>query len=512
MNCDSCPDGYFLGNNNTTCYRCNNVNCKCSTAGNCIECLPEHYNISNVCNKTCPVECITCVDSMVCGECVPGKYGDMCEHDCITRCVNDTCDKQSGKCEEECPSGQYLDADSKCQNCSTRCETCIDSTICITCKKSHYWNPICRYDCTGCYDKCNRSYGCSAGCTDPMYFLSSYSQTKQGYECTRCPDSCKGCNNSTHCTACKTEFWGSACQHSCNNCSGDCDKVTGCGKNCIIGFYPFEADGGYECKPCFVGRENCSDTLSCNVCEEGCYIDDTSHRLSCPLNCKESKCDRTNGTCTKGCASGYTGHRCDEECPDNCSECDQFNSSHCYSCEIEFYGDSCEKNCSENCKTDNGFHKCHKVDGSCLYGCNDGFWTATCTAVCARECADQMCNETNGVCLNGCTANYHGDLCLSECSPHCLNMSSSIRVCNETTGDCVGQCQDGWYASNCSLRCNVSDNCYQRRCFQHNGTCELGCVAGSTDSRCIEGKPLLSTYILTWMSSFVTNTLNRCSV
>ena len=428
--CSTCPDGFYFENN--FCVRCDNLNCKCSTAKGCDECLTENYDIITFCT-----------------DCVHGKYGDSCEQSCITTCNDGTCNKGSGTC-RRCKLNEYLDDSLECKLCpgTGRCSSCANSTYCTTCSQRWYWNPTCQYDCTGCLDSCNRNDGCSSGCDDTRYY-NIYNPGKKGYECIMCFSQCKTCANDTHCTSCKDNFWGTKCLYSCNNCDGTCDEDKGCVDSCELGYYKEQVEDGYECKPCSELCKQCLDSSTCQVCEDGYYVDDiTTNCKPCPINCNNSLCDGSNGICTSGCSPRSTGNRCNKQCPTNCLECDQFNLTNCISCKSEFYGDSCDHSCSRNCKTFTGIQECHKEDGACPHGCVDKYWTKTCTEACPDGCTNQACNETNGECFHGCASGYHG--------------------------------------ANCSLNC--PDTCSVDGCFQANGTCKPVCTPGSADNQCGTGK------------------------
>ena len=321
--CTSCPDGFYLTNHQ--CHRCSDINCKCTSAFNCNACLPGYYGTSNGCVSQCPGNCASCKSSVECDKCIDGKYGQTCDTDCITTCQDGTCDKESGTCLEQCASNTYLDSDSGvCKACPNRCLSCVNSTYCTACKQYYHWSPVCQYDCAGCYGSCNRTDGCSAGCSDPSYY-NTYNSFKAGFECIHCVNKCKTCDNETHCTLCEDNFWGRQCRYSCSYCSNNCDKVFGCGMDCELGYYPERIDTGYECKRCSQKCKECNDSTTCTICEDGYFVDDNKYCTNCPTNCKGGKCERTNGTCTDGCDRGHTGQRCDEVCPEHCTECDQFN-------------------------------------------------------------------------------------------------------------------------------------------------------------------------------------------
>ena len=46
-------------------------------------------------------------------------------------------------------------------------------------------------------------------------------------------------------------------------------------------------------------------------------------------------------------------------------------------------------------------------------GCNFGSYGLSCKNVCGHCLDEQTCDHTNGTCLNGCDPGYFGDLCIT---------------------------------------------------------------------------------------------------
>ena len=464
--CFNCPDGFYWSAGK--CWRCNNINCKCAPATNCIGCPPGFHGTSNFCNNHCPSTCVECISSTNCTKCTAGKYGEACEHDCITTCHDGTCDTENGNCREGCLSGQYLSLDDICKPCPNRCNTCSSPRSCFYCTKFYYWGPACQYDCTGCYTSCNRNYGCSSGC-DRNYY-QAYAVDKNGYVCLRCPGECQDCTSATECDICVLGRWGSACKYNCTGCSKECDKVNGCESRCLSGYYREASENGFVCMGCSHACETCSNATLCQTCthgrwgnlcqyncsgcssdcdvvkgcESGClpryYRNSDGSCRKCSVNCIEGHCDRTNGQCTEGCLSGFGAPRCDQGCPNGCLTCAQNNASVCMQCDFGLFGSTCEQTCSDNCKrVGPGFPVCLMTDGSCLNGCENGHWGKHCSLACEPGCLDDVCNETNGVCLIGCKENYYGDTCVNKCDGNLIFVPVCKTDIDEVTTEGAGE-------------------------------------------------------------------------
>jgi len=153
------------------------------------------------------------------------------------------------QCVPKCPARYYPDRDQwKCEKCISPCNTCFNSTLCITCQKGFYWRKDtqecvdkdgcpkistypddntntcekCHYSCLTCYGPSSRECilcnfalgfgrtGSGKGecymllCTDNMYLNIDYNENIAS--CKRCHETCKTCKDETAnaCTECKT--------------------------------------------------------------------------------------------------------------------------------------------------------------------------------------------------------------------------------------------------------------------------------------------------------------------
>ena len=191
----------------------------------------------------------------------------------------------SGTCLQQCASNEYLDS-GVCKSCPSRCARCANSTHCTVCDTYYRWGLVCEYDCTACYSNCNKDDGCSSGC-ESMYF-QFYNIGKASYECARCPDRCSSCGSLNTCTSCENGNWGTICQYSCDSCTKDCDFITGCGENGLLGHYPFQIDTASSASRAHLDVKKCVVSLICDVCEEGYYVDITNYLQNAPLHANET--------------------------------------------------------------------------------------------------------------------------------------------------------------------------------------------------------------------------------
>ncbi|KAK3736652.1 hypothetical protein RRG08_000252 [Elysia crispata] len=93
-------------------------------------------------------------------------------------------------------------------------------------------------------------------------------------------------------------------------------------------------------------------------------------------------------------------------------------------CKDNTFGAYCSETCSKNCAGPN--NACHNVNGSCMFGCVDGYhgercqdqcnaktFGAKCSEPCSKNCAgpNNACYSGNGSCMFGCVDGFHGEKC-----------------------------------------------------------------------------------------------------
>ena len=208
----------------------------------CIKCEDGYFLSGTHCYQ-CNEHCTKCTSSTSCSECEIGRYGPQCEY-----------------------------------TCSSLCTDCVSSSLCTSCIAGRY-GLTCQSNCPlGCKNiLCNKDAGnCVDGCRRGFYPV--------GENCNQCPVSCSACLDSSHCSSCKTGFFGSRCQWTCpQGCKNHvCDKDSGkCLTGCTEGYY---------------------------------YIEDC---IRCPIQCKACTSEEN---CTE-CKRGYYGQWCQHHCPNGCYSC-----------------------------------------------------------------------------------------------------------------------------------------------------------------------------------------------
>ncbi|KAL4216858.1 hypothetical protein ACF0H5_023322 [Mactra antiquata] len=226
--CIECPDG---------CEFCPNYVC--------LECKQGYYYDDRMLCRRCRQECKNCTANK-CIECVDGRFGDECEHECTIE---------------------------NCRTCSLN-ET-LDIT-CVECNPNFFLQNgkcICTPNCIG---PCNTYGMCLGACIDGF----------SGDHCeTACSKNCKTCNRNIkyRCQRCEDGSYGSRCDMKCGvGCLPDKNKKD---TTCAI------RDG--KCNHgCIDGRRG----KRCN--------------LFCSRQCVRNVCEQFNGRCVYGCIEGFEGARC----------------------------------------------------------------------------------------------------------------------------------------------------------------------------------------------------------
>ena len=154
----------------------------------------ERYLYSSQCITGCPSGtyanatnvCVSC--SLPCEECAGSATA-------CTKCNQNAAEKYllttASTCYANCPSGYYNDGIAQqCATCISPCQTCTNSTYCLTCLQSqaykYYWQGVCSTvcpnttiltngDCQSCTSPCQTCAGASTACTScinsPQHYL-----------------------------------------------------------------------------------------------------------------------------------------------------------------------------------------------------------------------------------------------------------------------------------------------------------------------------------------------------
>ncbi|KAH3875412.1 hypothetical protein DPMN_038677 [Dreissena polymorpha] len=112
------------------------------------------------------------------------------------------------------------------------------------------------------------------------------------------------------------------------------------------------------------------------------------------------------------CPATTTGLYCNQTCPQNCLNglCNRY-TARCDACANDWWGANCASVCG-NCKGD----KCNQDTGACASGCDDGYYSLTCTTPC-RYSGCQACDNL-GECVS-CKQGKYDTLCSLNCSDKC---------------------------------------------------------------------------------------------
>ncbi|XP_059168807.1 multiple epidermal growth factor-like domains protein 6 [Physella acuta] len=165
---------------------------------------------------------------------------------------------------------------------------------------------------------------------------------------------------------------------------------------------------------------NCAHGDSCFVSTGGCPS-------GCPVGFKGIDC-------TEACGPGYHGEKCLLACSNNCTNqlCDRI-TGHCFKCHPGYYGDTCELRCSDHCAGDG---MCD-TNGTCLYGCLDGYH--------GDKCLDADLPFT------ACDVMKFGPSCTQTCSPNCKPVEPArSTTCHYVTGACLLGCRNGYLEPTCT--------------------------------------------------------------
>ena len=434
--CLFCEEGYILDEASNTCIdtTCDPNKYFDPTLESCVDCETpcDYCELSATTCTSCsdPYPLLngnTCVDN-----CPPGSFNWIGEcNNCSTGCS--AC-QNSSTC-TDCSAGYFLNSDSQCQQCSTSCKTCSQSEdLCDTCDDLHFLN--------------QSDHTCNTGC-DEGYFGDAVSR-----ECETCTSPCKACTDNTTCTSCPANM--SLLQSSCVN-------------ECPPGFLTQDS----ACLPCDPSCETCSNsTDSCSACNISSYLtSDNKCVQTCPLQYYP---DLGDNTC--------------HECGSGCTLCD--NSTQCTQCASGYLvGGACLPSCPSGYFQQN--NKCYTCDSTCTSCIGQSSNCTSCDAPlallliggqtpdtvvigsCVSDCGPQMYNNPDN---NTCT----------DCQDQCLTCSSSLDAaclsCQYPQilhgSNCLSSCPDGFYLNTDSKTCTPCDS----TCLTCSGPLDTNCSSCNSTS------------------------------
>ncbi|XP_053387093.1 multiple epidermal growth factor-like domains protein 10 isoform X1 [Mercenaria mercenaria] len=541
--CVVCHPGYygiqcqFNCRNECSIKRCHKITGACVKCKpyfklpNCIKCVDGRWGKN--CGRDCPDSCLSCLSTTECTKCKTGYHGKQCEKKCSDGCSLLSCEQATGICSQSCKGnfvGQKCDycknemhgqncsllcpknckghvcnkLDGKCSegcnpkfhgthcndSCPANCKSCISDTVCQSCEDGH-WGERCHKKCPdGCLDSTCRSNGTCSACIAGNY----------GDYCNiECPNNCKDslCNMAGYCNDCQAGHFGTFCSELCPpNCfSSDCLRNGSC-YSCPSGLYGKKCD-----RSCRENCHSCTDYTSCKSCFNGFYGQFCQDKCS---YCKTgTDCNIGTGDC-QFCEDEMYGNKCQSKCNTKCQTCNSSSGriNECLTCKKGSYGRNessgfhhCNIRCSRNCMNTT----CNADNGTCEYGCKQGYWGGQCELECPKNCLHSDCHSDNGTCRQGCLAGFNGDKC--DCPVSCIcNLDGTCAKCRTGFGNlaknctCTSEvcnnvkqcssCFNSTYYVQSNSCCECNSNCRQNECFSEFH-CRHGCKAGFYGSACV---------------------------
>ncbi|XP_045162156.2 cell death abnormality protein 1-like [Mercenaria mercenaria] len=214
--------------------------------------------------------------------------------------------------------------------------------------------------------------------------------------------------------------YGAACYQDCPvKCENSlCKKEIG---NCFQCTGNFDGDKCNICKDGFYGL-NCVSLCPCHCFNKSCDINSGKCNYGCKINYSGDKCcvqsnnciDCSSDTECQKCKSGYYSKLCKKKCPVDCLDSCDISTGVCSDCITNHFGPFCNLKCSENCyaSRSSATHNCASSDGTCMFGCKQGFFGLYCNETCSSLCIDTLCRQESGICMKGCTSSKDDQICL----------------------------------------------------------------------------------------------------
>ncbi|KAL4506331.1 hypothetical protein ABPG73_017065 [Tetrahymena malaccensis] len=376
--CKSCIEGYILDQNTLECVLNCDKSCKTcfspQNSNSCTSCPDGFYLINNQCQK-CDFPCQTCQKSpTLCLSCV-SKYNldnilNQCTPICDISCQ--TCHQpyDSSQC-LECAFGYFSNNQNQCQICESPCASCIDNpSNCLSCLETYYENPL-NGKCTkmNCDETC---FTCSIDYDRTACIKCREGYVKIGNICEKCESPCQTCIESqTHCTSCienytlKINKCNFNCHSSCNTCTNQSFEDNQC-TSCFQGYF-LDGDQVGRCVQCNQNCAVCNNQQKCLVCIEGYIFIQGECQIDCHQSCKTCRKPQSNLDCLSCDSSKILIQNSCQMCPQgqfpsqnnicvncvqNCQICSSLNS--CSQCHAGYFLDQkmqCEKiECHSSCQ------------------------------------------------------------------------------------------------------------------------------------------------------------------
>ncbi|KAL4512337.1 hypothetical protein ABPG72_005339 [Tetrahymena utriculariae] len=411
-----CSDGYYI--NNDKCLKCTDKCSSCSQDG-CIKCNSGQYlDISQKICQPCPLNCISCIDSVQCQVCSDSYY------------IND-----QKKCVLQTNCQGYIQ-DKMCKQCNDSCQKCTSDTVCQSCKDGFYFykgvnNQTCQKSCPNytdlinkqCVDSCNQGYidqkTCKI-CADPNCY------------------SCQVVDNQQICQKCVAKFY---LNKKNNECVLKCPEKT------------FADKANKTCSPCSSSCQTCINQKDCQTCPQNTFLINLNNQILC-------------STCNSGLY--YYQQSCVSTCPIGIGGFNNQNQRICVSCQ--------DTNCQQcSTITPNNSNQQGINSQQCLK-CNSGSYLLS--GICVINCPNSMYNDTTYNICQFCSSQCQTCSSQSKCTS-CLNgqflyQDTCLQSCPDSfysdNNKCIACPQIG------CLTCD-KDKCYTCKPYYAYISSESSCVS-----------------------------------
>lgn len=438
--CTSCDPGFWSLD---AAYNCNQ----------CRTCQPGSY-VSQYCASDTP---------KICTQCPAGEYSNVTDIGSCDTCEGDTWSKPGmTECIDciTCPPGTY------------QRQTCSATTprACQECDVGFYSNISDALQCTACpdgtYSSTKGAVDCipCAGVCEPGHFIAVECTTTTNKRCEECDAGTYASqNDSSVCTQCPDEWWSTAGESTCHNCTDcypghqilqDCSATNDrrC-QECPAGTYEM-SENSASCSACASGvtwsPPGATECTDCLVCQPGhyqnvtCTVDEAGVCALCPAGTYASGTAETScTTCssTSWSVAGSAACTTCETCPAgtyNSVECTTTTARQCTNCPPGTYTDTTDQSVCTDCGADEYADEGAITCETCTT-CEIGhFITANCT-----NSTDRMCGECDAGYYAASANSFICDSC-TESVNWSLDGASACETCT--------QCNPGHYKSgNCTV-------------------------------------------------------------
>ena len=393
---------------------------------------------NNACisEKTCHENCFDCdvysddIEHQNCTSCKDDLYleGENCKKNCsegygknetekkCTKCEYELCESfTSNTCDcEKCINKYFLNSSKLCRPCDELCEECEEEfDKCTKCDDQHF---LLDNKCYNCSSNCNKTEQDSCKCLEcnKGFYV-------ENYLCENCIDNCDICSNSSKCENCTKGFFVND-EGECQDCPLNCHITEPDSCKCLEcdkGFYV----KNYLCENCIDNCDICSNSIKCENCKNGFFVNDDGVCQECPSYCKIKESDSCQ---CKICEDEYfLKNKICERCDTNCLTCID-ESNHCTSCKSDNYfidnENKCQQ-CSNDCKT------CSKLESNCT-SCEDKKYLNKEKNKC------EMCSVVCGTCSSG---NINGN---DNCDSCDQNSKYKYFIDDNNNKTCVENCTE----------------------------------------------------------------------